>query len=135
VLADVGETHLGQKHCHAEPVTLARDGCGVNEQNAILKRYCHPSRELFRAGDLLFFHFIVRQENRSPAPLLEFRMASGIAAERGMTVIRLFHPHFRFSKQIGLASGEVPRKSAPGWALKGNDSPTAIPAGLWPAIG
>jgi hypothetical protein len=33
---------------------------GINEQNASLKRYCHPSRELFRAGDLLFFRLITQ---------------------------------------------------------------------------
>jgi hypothetical protein len=29
-------------------------------ENASSKRYCHPSRELFRAGDLLFFRFITQ---------------------------------------------------------------------------
>jgi hypothetical protein len=55
----------------------------ANEQNASQKRYCHPSRELFRAGDLLFFRFIVRQKKADP-PLRcwTLRMTSGIAAER-----------------------------------------------------
>jgi hypothetical protein len=58
-----------------------------HEQNASSKRHCHPSRELFRAGDLLFLAYRARkQKSRSPAPLFDFRTASGIAAERGMTV-------------------------------------------------
>jgi hypothetical protein len=59
-------------------------GCGTNEQNVSSRRYCHPSRELFRAGDLLFFHFIARQTNsRSPAPLLDFRMAAASRRSEG----------------------------------------------------
>jgi hypothetical protein len=59
------------KAYHPEPlITCEARGCGDNEQDAGLKRYCHPSRELFRAGD----------------PLSDFRVASCIAAERGMTI-------------------------------------------------
>jgi hypothetical protein len=54
--------------------TCEARSCGANEQNASSRRYCHPSRELFRAGDLLLFRFIMRQKSRSPAPLLDFRM-------------------------------------------------------------
>jgi hypothetical protein len=76
------------KAYHPEPlITCEARGCGDNEQDAGLKRYCHPSRELFRAGDLLFFSLYRAAKNsRSPAPLSDFRVASCIAAERGMTI-------------------------------------------------
>jgi hypothetical protein len=60
-----------------------------NEQTASSKGYCHPSRELFRAGDLLFFKFIVRQKKQIPRSAVGLRVATDIAAERGMTVISL----------------------------------------------
>jgi hypothetical protein len=71
---------------------LPRCGRGyeANEQNASYKKHCHPSRELFRAGDLLFFHFIVRQNKQQiPRSAVGLSYGSGIAAERGMTVIWL----------------------------------------------
>jgi hypothetical protein len=35
-------------------------------ENASSKRYCHPSRELFRAGDLLFFHLSCGKRTADP---------------------------------------------------------------------
>ena len=62
--------------------------CSAKEQSATLKTYCHPSRGLFRAGDLLFLGFAClnkkQQIFRSAVHLV--RDASWIAAERGMTV-------------------------------------------------
>lgn len=66
-------------------VTIVR--CRSNGQSAILKN-CHPSRGLFRAGDLLLLCLgcanTKQQIPRSAVHIV--RGASRIAAERGMTV-------------------------------------------------